>query len=216
MPIYQVIIVGAGGFGREVRNWLYDCLNPDEYAFKGFVDQNAEALSGYPLSERIIGDPERYIPCEEDRFVLAIGDMPSRRRTVESLLSRGARFISLIHPTSIVAETAQVGTGTVIYPFTVISNGARLQEFVHLSLYASVGHDAHVGRYCLLAPYATVNGFSVLEDEVYMSTHSTVVPERRVGRNSTVSANSAVLQDVLPNSLVYGVTCKQTRKLKVI
>ncbi len=215
MSKHDVLIVGAGGFGREVLTWLRDCLDPDSYAFKGFLDQNRDALTGFGLAEQVIGDPEHYEPEPHDRFVLAIGDMSSRRRTVESLLSRNAEFVTVVHPTAIIAPTATVGRGTVIYPYTVVSNGARLQDFVHLSLFASVGHDAYVGRYCLLAPYATLNGFAVVEDEVYMSTHSTVVPERRVGRNSTVSANSAVLQDVPPSSFVYGVTCKQTRKLRV-
>jgi len=216
MAVYQVIIVGAGGFGREVRNWISDCLNPQDFAFKGFVDQKEDALSGFGLSEHVIGHPEQYQPSPDDRFVLAIGDMVSRRRTVESLVARGAKFVNFIHPTALVARSAQIHEGAVIYPYAVISNNATLREYTHMSLYASVGHDTQIGRYCLLAPYATVNGFSVVEDEVYLSTHSTVVPERRVGRNSTVSANSAVLQDVPANSFVFGVTCKQTRKLKVI
>lgn len=216
MGKYQVIVVGAGGFGREVHHWLSSCLSPDDFTFKGFVDQKSDALAGFGLSERVIGHPDHYQPDLDDRFVLAIGDMASRRRTVESLLSRGANFVSVVHPSAVVARSATVGSGAVIYPYAVVSNNAILHDYAHLSLFASVGHDAHVGRYCLLAPYATVNGFSILEDEVYMSTHSTVVPEKRVGRNSTISANSAVLQDAPANSFVFGVTCKQTRKLKVV
>lgn len=211
----SVIIVGAGGFGRELLALLHDFLDPTEYEFKGFLDQNRDALSGFSLAEHVIGDPDIYVPTPSDRFVLAIGDMHSRRKTVESLLRRDARFMTVIHPSAIIAPSARIGMGNVIYPFAVISNGAALHDFVHVSLYGSVGHDATVGRYCLLAPYATLNGFAILEDEVYMSTHSTVVPEKRVGKNSTVSANSAVLQDVPPNSFVYGITCKQTRKLRL-
>ncbi|MDA0658514.1 MAG: acetyltransferase [Planctomycetota bacterium] len=216
MARYQVVVVGAGGFGREARNWLTSCLHPDEFAFKGFVDQKSDALADYGQVGQVIGHPDHYQPAQDDRFVLAIGDMASRRRTVESLLSRGAEFVSVIHPTALVSPSATIGKGAVIYPFAVVSNQAVLQEYAHLSLFASVGHDVHIGRYCLLAPYATVNGFSTLDDEVYMSTHSTVVPERHVGRNSTISANSAVLQDVSANSFVFGVTCKQTRKFKVV
>ena len=120
-----------------------------------------------------------------------------------------------IHPTAVIAKTARVGRGAIIYPYVVISNQAVVEDYVHLSLYASVGHDARVGRYSLMAPYATLNGFAVLEDEVYMSTHSTVTPERRVGRKSKISANSVVMQDTPAGSIVFGVPGKHTRLMGV-
>ncbi len=115
-------------------------------------------------------------PAPNDRFLLAIGEMDARRRTVESIQARGGQFLPFVHPLARVASTAVLGTGAVVYPFAVVSNQTQLGDFVHLNYYASVGHDCRLGRYCLLAPYATLNGFVTLDDEVYISTHGTVAP----------------------------------------
>ncbi len=207
----DIVIIGAGGFGRELYEMLWDCLPSEGFRFKGFLAKDADELAGYGVDAPILDHPDRYEPAESDRFLLAIGDMDVRRRIVETVVEKSGQFLTLIHPTSVIAKTAHIGEGAVIYPYTIIMNRAFVDDFVHLSNYASVGHDARVGRYALMAPYATMNGFSVIEDEVYMSTHSTVAPEKRVGRKSKVSANSTVMQDVPAGSLVYGVPGKQTR-----
>ena len=210
MAKLDLIIIGAGGFGRELHAMLWGGFSPDEYNFKGFLadETNEQAEQLGPL----VGSPEDYQPEENDRFLLAIGYMDVRERLTRILSDRGGKFVSFIHQSAFVASTAEIGEGAVIYPFAVVSNAARVADQVHLNYYASVGHDCEVGRCCLLAPYATMNGFSGLEDQVYMSTHSTVVVAKRVGARSKVSANSTVQHDVPADSFVFGVPGKVLRK----
>ncbi len=207
----DLIIVGAGGFGRELHALLWDVYTSETHRFKGFLaDQtNPRATRLGP----ILATPEAYQPTATDRFLLAIGDMEARRRISQSVARRGGQFASYIHPTAYIARTATIGLGAVIYPLATVSNAAQLEDHVHLNYYASVGHDAKVGGCCLLAPYATLNGFTVLEEEVYVSTHATVVVGQRVGARSTISANSAVMRDVPTDSMVFGVPGRVVRRM---
>lgn len=206
----DLIIVGAGGFGRELHAMLWDVFSPQEYRFKGFLANETNELA--QRIGPVLGPPMTYAPQESDRFLLAIGHMDARARTTRAISQKGGRFVSYIHPTAIVANTATIGVGAVIYPYAVVSNSATLADQVHLNYFASVGHDVKVGRCCLLAPYATLNGFCVLEDFAYMSTHATVVVAKRVGTRSKISANSTVQHDVPPDSFVYGVPGHVLRK----
>ena len=209
----DIIIVGAGGFGREVRQLLPACLAETKYRFKGYLGKDQGVAADDEGRRLTLADPEMYRPVPTDRFALAIGNMDARKRTVESIVEKGGVFVSLIHPCAMVAKTAKLGRGVVLYPFAVVSNEATLGDFVKLNYYASAGHNAELGAYSLLAPYATVNGFSVLEEQVYMSTHSTVAPVVTVGRGSKISANSAAMKDVPAGSLVHGVPGRVTRRV---
>lgn len=211
--MYNVVIVGAGGFARELKWLLPDCLDESKYRFKGYLGKDQGAGPDAEVQRLTLADPESYDPQPNDRFVLAIGSMDHRRRIVESIVDRGGQFVSLIHPRALVASSAKLGAGVVLYPFAVVSNEATLGDYAKLNFYASVGHNSSLGKYCLLAPYATVNGFSILEDEVYMSTHSTVAPVVTVGSDTKVSANSAVMNDVAPRSFVFGVPGKCVRQV---
>lgn len=205
----QLIIVGAGGFGRELHAMLWDYFSQNQYAFKGFLADASTDCSD--ALGPVLDSPDAYTPETDDCFLLAIGSMPVREAVTKAICDKGGEFVSFVHPLAYVAATSSIGRGAVIYPYAVVSNRAELAEFVHLNYYASAGHDTRLGRGCLLAPYATLNGMTTLDDYVYMSTHATVVVGKRVGTYSKVSANSSVQYDVPPRSLVFGVPGKIAR-----
>ncbi len=209
----DIIIVGAGGFGRELHSMLGDVFSPEQYRFKGFLAADDPGLQQWGIDAPVLGDPEHYAPASDDRFLLAIGYMDVRRRVVEAIEGKGGTFETFAHPKAQIATTAEIGSGAVIYPLATVSNQAKLAPHVHLNYYASVGHDCRVGRYCLLAPYGTLNGFVALEDEVYISTHGTVAPGRTMRHGSKLSANSACMQDAEPNAFVFGVPGRHVQKL---
>ena len=188
----ELIIIGAGGFGRELHEMLWHVFSQDEYRLKGFLANDDGNLSQWQIEAPVLAAPEDYQPEPNDRFLLAIGHMEARRRTVDAVTGKGGQFVSFIHPKAQVATTAKIGEGAVIYPFATVSNAAELDFHVHLNYYASVGHDCRVGRMCLLAPYATLNGFVTLEEQVYISTHGTVAPGCKMHRNTchNISCNS--------------------------
>jgi len=76
---YNIIIVGAGGFGREVYLWAKDLFSKDQYKIKGFLDDNNRALDNFNLGIGIIGSIDGYIPEEKDRFLIAIGNVKIKK-----------------------------------------------------------------------------------------------------------------------------------------
>lgn len=201
----RLVIVGAGGFGREVRTVFAREYTEAGCVFRGFLGKDHGAGRDPAIEPFLLGDPETYQPTDEDVFVLAVGDMRHRRRLMETIQAKGGRFLTLVHHLAYVASSAKLGPGVLIYPFAAVSSEAELEEGAKLNFYASAGHNAVIGRYGLLAPYATVNGFARLEAEVYLSTHATVGPQVTIGAHSKLSANSAITRDVPPGSFVFGV-----------
>ena len=206
----QVVIVGAGGFGREVLQWARHSLGP-EHQIKGFLSNNSGDLDAFPGLPPILGHPEHYPVPEQERFLLAIGDVSIRKRVAEAMVARGARFLTLVHHTAVIADSARLGEGVIVCPFALVSDSVVLEDSVMMNIYACCGHDARVGRYSVLSGYAAVAGRAVLEEEVFLATHATVIPRKRVGARSMVSANSAVMRNVPPRSLVSVVPGKITR-----
>jgi len=205
---YNIIVVGAGGFGREVYLWAKDTFNFTKYQIKGFLSNNKSDLNNFDIKVRIIGNPDYYEVKENDRFLFAIGNIEVKKRIVTNLKKKGAKFLTLIHPTAIISNTVKIGEGVIICPYVIVSDCVQLGDFVMMNLYSSCGHDAKVGKYCILSPYATLNGFVILEDEVFLGTHATVIAHKKVGYQSKVSANSVVMRDVPPNRMVVGVPGK--------
>ena len=203
---YDYIIVGAGGFGREVLSWLLDSHTSAN--IKGFISDDLNILDNYGTPYDIISTIDSYEIQENDRFILAIGEIEPKKKVVKILKQKGAKFISFIHSTAVIANTSKMGEGCVIGPMSFVSDHVVLNDFVMFGFYASCGHDTIVGKYSILSPYATVNGFTELEDEVFMGTHSSVAARRRIGSGSKISSGTAVMYDVPSNSFVMGVPGK--------
>jgi sugar O-acyltransferase (sialic acid O-acetyltransferase NeuD family) len=199
----RVLVVCAGGFGRELAAYARDA----GFEVAGFLhdlDAYPGSLDGVSLGAPVLGTTGDYQPRDGELLAIGLGDIALRRALTEELLARGARLATVVHPTAWVAPSASLGEGVVIGPFAFVGPDAAVGDLSILNTYASIGHDTVVGRCCVLAPYAVANGRVTLEDEVFLATHATVTPRRRVGAGSAVSAGSVVFQDVPAASFVSG------------
>jgi sugar O-acyltransferase (sialic acid O-acetyltransferase NeuD family) len=204
-PVRRILIVGAGGFGREAFYWARDAW-PDQVArIAGFLSADPGLLRDHALGVPILGDPATFVPEPGDGFLLAIGIPGVRRRVAEDLDRRGAAFLTLVHPSAIVLPTATIGTGSIICPYAIVSDTVRLGRFTLMNYHSTLGHDATVGDFAVLSPYATLGGGSQIGDDVFLGMHASVAPGKRIGSRSKVSANSAALADAPAASLVHGV-----------
>jgi len=201
----RVLIVGAGGFGREVLRWARDAWGDAADRVAGFLSADPDRLDGHAAVPPILGDPASFAPLAGDGFLLAIGLPGVRRRVAEELLARGGAFLTLVHPTAIVASTAAIGAGSIVCPYAIVSDACRLGRFTLLNYHASLGHDATTGEFAVFSPYAALAGGARVDDDVFLGMHATVGPGRRLGERTKVSANSCALADAPPDSLVHGV-----------
>lgn len=203
--IRRIIIVGAGGFGREVLNWTRDAWPSAAEKIAGFLAADIDPRHADRCLPPIMGNPHDYLPQAGDAFLLAIGIAGVRRRVAEALAARGAAFLTLIHPTAIVAPTASIGVGSILCPYAIVSDSVRLGRFTLMNYHCSLGHDAKTGDFTVLSPYATLGGAAELNADCFLGLHASVAPGKRLGARTKVSANSAALSDTPADSLVYGV-----------
>jgi len=203
----RILIVGAGGFGREVLHWARDAWPEWHDRIAGFLARHNHASASLP---HILADPADYVPEPGDAFLLAIGIPGVRRRVAEALAARGAEFLTLVHPTAVVAATATLGPGSIVCPQAVVSDSAATGRCVLVNYHASLAHDAVAGDYAVLSPYAALAGAARVGADAFLGLHASVGPGVVVGERSKVAANSCALNDVPPESLVHGVPGRVT------
>jgi sugar O-acyltransferase (sialic acid O-acetyltransferase NeuD family) len=197
-----IVLVGAGGLGREVLNYVLEAIRPSPHMrVKGFLDDNLSALSPYRCEFPILGSILDYPIQPQDRFVMTIGECVTRAELIRKLEARGARFITIIHPTAYVAANATVGDGCIVGPFCAIGSDVRVGDHVLLTSYSSLAHDSVSHSFVVLSPYSAANGGAILEEGVFLGTHAVINPLIRIGAWSKVASGSIVYRDVPPNCL---------------
>ncbi|MCC7053594.1 MAG: acetyltransferase [Gemmatimonadaceae bacterium] len=197
----RLIIVGAGGFGREVLQYVRD-RGVDEVV--GFVDDRAESVLAAPGLPPWLGSLETHVLDAAAQYVIGIGKPSVRAAIASRLEAAGAVFGSVVHPTAYVPPTATLGRGCVVAPGAHVGPYAVLGDHAVLNVLASVGHDACIGRATVFSPYAVINGAAQLGDEVFLGTHATVLAGVRVGTGAQVSAGAVVYREVEAYALAQG------------
>ncbi|MHB8900655.1 MAG: acetyltransferase [Thermoguttaceae bacterium] len=201
-----IIIIGAGGFGREVF-WLIEDINRAAPTWKvaGFADDNPAALDPldhYPPVRRRIGD----LPLDDCRhYVCAVGDPATRKAIVERLADKGLTWPALIHPTATVGPGSTLGEGSIVCRNSIVTVDAALGRHVHLNNAATVGHDARLGDFCTLSCQVDICGAATVGEGVFVGSHASVLPKAKVGDWARVGAGSVVLRTVRKGTTVFGV-----------
>jgi sugar O-acyltransferase (sialic acid O-acetyltransferase NeuD family) len=206
----ELILVGAGAFGREVAVWARDAARVHgAWKLRGFLDNRPEALACYGLEEPVLGAPETWQPAPHERFVCTIGDPAGKLKLCRSLEQRGARFATIVHPTAIVGPHCMIGDGSILCPYAVVTTHATLGRHVTLNLHATVGHDAVLGDGCTLNCHADVTGRAVLGEGVFLGSHASVLPGTKVGDYARIAAGSVALDKVSAGATVIGVPARR-------
>ena len=206
----RVLIIGAGGFGREVLNWVLDVPQQHrDWEVGGFLDANSAVLDTYDCHFSILADPLDYVPKPDDRFICAIAHPSTKLRVCRYLKERGAQFITFIHRTAIVGHRCAIGSGCILCPGAIVTSDVELGEFVMMNLQSTIGHDAIVADGCTLSPHSAVNGFASLGEGVFLGSHAIVLPGAEIGDYAIVGAGSVVLKKVKAGATVMGVPAKQ-------
>lgn len=201
----NLIIVGAGGFGRELLDWCKE-INAIEHKWeiKGFIDDNENALASSECDYGIIGTIKDWQPSENEEFVIALGFPLVKQKVINSLLDRGANIVSVIHPDARIGSFCKIGKGCIIYPDTRITVNVTIGDYVTILSQNFIGHDASIGNYSTLFGGCAVNGHVAIGERTLLNNHSSTVPSIKIGNDVTVGAGSFVVSNVRDGRHVFG------------
>lgn len=201
----KVLIIGAGGWGREVLALLQaDPAHGKAWTVQGFLDSRCHLLDGLNYaSTPVIGDPLTYPPGPQDLFVCALGDPRQRERYSRSLQDAGGRFLR-IHAHSLLGPRVQLGEGCLLSHLTQISPDVRVGDFVNIQTQTVVGHDVQIGDYAQIGAMVFIGGEAVIGRHAVIHPHATITPGVRVGDGATVGAGAVVVKHVPAGATVFG------------
>jgi sugar O-acyltransferase (sialic acid O-acetyltransferase NeuD family) len=218
----RLVIVGAGGFGREVHG-LVDALIAAGAAVDlvGYVDDtdaSDELLARLGTSR--LGGIDVLTDADDGRnrglgsevgYVIAIGAGDVRRQIDERLTAAGRRSATLVHPMATVGSDNRIAEGCIVTAGARVTTNITLGRHTQLHVNCTIGHDSVLDDYVSVYPGATVSGSVHLADGVTIGTGANVLPGVTVGAGAFVGAGAVVTADVDPGTTVVGAPARPTR-----
>ena len=201
----HLVIVGAGGFGREMFGAAREAVGfGTAFDVRGFLDARADALDGFAGYPPVIGDPAAYEPRPDDVFITALGSIAARRRCAEALEARGATFVSVVHRSASLGPNVVVGAGTFIAHNVTLTADVTVGRHACVFHGTSIGHDTVLGDFSHVYAQCAIGGAVKIGAGAAVYPGAQVVPRRTLGAGSVVGIGSVVLLDVAPGETVFG------------
>jgi len=208
----RTIIVGAGGFGRELVNWARDCHAAGSLPpVAGLLDDDPAVMEGFSYSVGLIGTPKDFVPRPDDRLLMAIGTPAVKMRVAEMLTAKGGRFATLVHPSAVIAGSARIDEGSILCPLSLVSADAVVGRFCSINALSSVGHDVRLGDYSTLSAHVDLTGAVSVGRGVMIGTGAKILPRVKVGEGATIGAGSVVYRTVPAGRSVFTAPAKLLR-----
>lgn len=210
-----IVIIGAGGFGREVLDIIR--AKNDEVAeshlgwnFLGFIDDGA------PNRERLdrvnathLGGMSSLADLPEGTtYVIGVGTGSVRRELDRQASAAGFEPETLIHPSATIGADVTLGPGTIVCAGVRITTNIRTGRHVHLNINATLGHDSVLNDYVTVNPLAAVSGDVVIGEASTVGTTACINQGVSVGAGSMIASGGAVTTDVPDDVMVAGVPAK--------
>lgn len=206
----DLVIVGAGGFGREIVT-VVDCdratMAGRGINLLGFVDDGSPDLArleriGLPL----LGGVDTVQPGWS--YVIGVGDSAVRRSLDDRLGERAKSCRPLVHALTSIGRDVDLDEGTVVCAGVSITTNVRIGRHVHLNLAATVGHDCVLGDFVTVSPAVNISGNVTVGDGAYFGTNCSVLPGVTIGPGAVIGAGAMVRQDVPAGVTVVGVPAR--------
>lgn len=211
MSLQKVVIIGAGGFGREVLDVL-EAVNQvsPTYEIMGFITDPEYQKPGEMINEvPVLGSFDWLAGNDSEvKAICGIGSPATRKRMVDQAAGLGVKFFSVIHPRAITTRWMTMGEGTIITAGCILTNNITLGDHVHLNLDCTVGHDAVLEDFVTVSPGVHISGNVTLKTGSFIGTGANIIEGKTVGEGAVVGAGSVVVKDIPDHVTAVGIPAK--------
>lgn len=121
-------------------------------------------------------------------------------------------YLTLKHPASVVAPSAEIGNGVLLEPAVVISSQTIIQFGVTMKRQVCVGHHCEIGEYVEINPGVNISGHVKIGKGSIIGSGTVIRDGVEIGENTFIGMGSLVTKDIPSGVVAYGSPCKVIRE----
>ncbi|MBB4954840.1 UDP-3-O-[3-hydroxymyristoyl] glucosamine N-acyltransferase [Agrobacterium vitis] len=193
------------GGGRNARN-LICVFETAGIKVRGVVDDQPAGI--------VLGHDVDFIDSIDgthmDAF-LTVADPDQASALRERPALRGCRWPRFAHPSSVVSSHAEIGEGSYIGPFSVLTD-VVIGRHVHLFTHNVLGARVEVGDFTVILPHATIASDARIGKRCMIAMGARIRSGVTIGDDCRIDANAVVRRDMPNGSIAVCNNLTRTRQ----
>jgi sugar O-acyltransferase (sialic acid O-acetyltransferase NeuD family) len=205
----DIIIIGGGEHSSVIVSAIVSDNNAN-WNLIGIIDKKQSELD-IPWLGTDNTLPDIFEKYADAKFIIGIGNSETRKKIINEYKIISKKFISVIHPTALIAYRTKIEAGVFINVNTIIQPGTKICKHVIINTGAIVEHDCTIGENTHIAPGVVMGGGCSIGSNCLIGIGSTIRDHIRIGDNVTVGAGAVVVNDIEDNQTVVGNPAKSIK-----
>jgi len=204
----KVIIIGSGAVAAEVCSYLKDInkVLSEKVQILGFIDDNQEKFKinvlRYKFDQPYLGTSDSFQFKTDCQYIFGFANIQSRLKILSKVSHKKISFMTIIHPTAIIADSATIGDGNIVYPYCIIGPNVTIGDNNIFTSYSFISHDCQVGNNNFFSTSGLSGNVSV-GDNNFFGIRNTVIPDVKIGSYNLIQAGMTIDKDILDNETIF-------------
>ncbi|TMU84117.1 acetyltransferase [Bacillus sp. BHET2] len=201
----KLLIIGASGHGKVVADialkmnrWQSIVFLDDDESIK--ISMGIEVIGKAKESFKLLND---YDIC------VAIGNNAIREKIQTQLESKGANLPALIHPTAVIGEQVNIGSGTVVMAGVVVNCCTGVGKGCIINTGSTIDHDNVIGNFTHISPGVHLAGTVNVGQSTWIGIGSIVSNNVNIISGSKLGAGAVVVKDINEPGTYVGVPVRR-------
>ena len=195
-------ILGAGGHAKVLISTLRASGREINAVYDDAPELHGTSILDIPVRGKISD-----LPADFDQpAVIGIGDNQIRREIATRFPK--CKWVVAVHPGAVVAPTAVLEPGTVVFAGAVIQTQAKIGRHTIVNTGATIDHECRIGAFSHIGPGANLAGQVTLNEGVFAGIGCCTIQNVTIGAWTTIGAGAVVINDLPPRVTAVGVPAR--------
>lgn len=204
----KILIWGASGHAKTILSHM----DYSKYEVIAFIDKNKKnsSFKGISVCNSFESLSDR-VDLKNLYFIIAIGgDKGAERIEIhDTLVEKGLKPLTFIHPEAWVDKTATIMEGAQILGMAAVSAEVVIGPQTIINTNATVDHETTIGAGCHIMPAATIAGCCNIDDLCTIGSNATILPRISICRESIVGAGAVLTKNIVKKGVFVGIPAKE-------
>lgn len=199
----RILIVGAGGFGKEVVDLIRDIGG---YKVVGFLDDDIEKKGTLINHIPVLDTTEQLVKYQSvENIAIAIANPIIKKKIYKLSKGMGFHYPNLIHPSVIIGSDVEIGSGNIVCANNILSTEVSLGDFVTINPQCGIGHESSIHSFTTLYWNVNISGNTTVQEGCEAGSKACILQGLQIAKHVIIGAGAVVVRDLGESGTYVGV-----------